>query len=486
MIPFLKVQHTNPSNAIFDLSPYVLSLQISKGSEATKNTLTLELQNHNGVLNTQNFEMNNSSIIVWMDWDSVSTSEEPIISTTLSSISYPMENNGKYKLKLKGTDKTGMLLSKLWAEAITEDTSFDASDAIVNIVGHLNDLDGDSISDLTTTNVATTKADGSAFPKPISISKIWKPGYEWLNDLSQTDYTGEDRPYVYYIDANNDLHWHYPYQKPITTLTSDINTIVTTIPVNSTTGYPSSGTIVIEDEIISYTGKTTNSFTGCTRGYQFSSADTHTSGTEVSGLYLYLGRQDIYSMNIGTTEDSTYNFIIYNGGMTPVGYEYLDYTLDYKQVGKKFRMKFFDWKSVAKDMTNREKARSEWGTDKTTSYPEPGDNPLGEGNPYTPYWTTTAVTSNSGYQESFEEEVRKRCVVKAKAYFMNGQQKYQCDVQMRGTTAYEVNDLVNVVSPKFSLILLLRVKDVKHQLNKGSWITDISLQSDPEIIASNE
>jgi hypothetical protein len=53
-----------------------------------------------------------------------------------------------------------------------------------------------------------------------------------------------------------------------TTLTSAINSSVTTIPVVSTTGFAASGVIGIDGEYINYTGKTTgpDTFTGCTRG----------------------------------------------------------------------------------------------------------------------------------------------------------------------------------------------------------------------------
>ena len=113
-----------------------------------------------------------------------------------------------------------MLLSKMWAQSYGENENLNASEIIVNLVGHLNDLDGDTSNGiqlgktpLTTNHVATTKQDGSPLPRPVSIAKIWKPGYEWLNDLSQTENTGEDRPYTYYI-AKIMIYWHYPFRNP--------------------------------------------------------------------------------------------------------------------------------------------------------------------------------------------------------------------------------------------------------------------------------
>jgi hypothetical protein len=60
---------------------------------------------------------------------------------------------------------------------------------------------------------------------------------------------------------------YYLQNYPIPSVSTTIGTAVvasdTTIYVNSTEGFPSSGTIGIENDKITYTGKTTNTFTGC-------------------------------------------------------------------------------------------------------------------------------------------------------------------------------------------------------------------------------
>jgi len=66
-----------------------------------------------------------------------------------------------------------------------------------------------------------------------------------------------------------------------TTLNGDINASVTTVTVASTTGFESSGTITIGEENITYTGKTTTTFTGCTRGADSTTAASHTNGDAV-------------------------------------------------------------------------------------------------------------------------------------------------------------------------------------------------------------
>ena len=72
-----------------------------------------------------------------------------------------------------------------------------------------------------------------------------------------------------------------------TTLSSAISNTATTIPVASTGGsYPflSANTIRIDDELITYTGITSTSFTGCTRGAYGTSNVSHSSGTNVFGV----------------------------------------------------------------------------------------------------------------------------------------------------------------------------------------------------------
>jgi len=92
-------------------------------------------------------------------------------------------------------------------------------------------------------------------------------------------------------------------------LTSEVLHLDEVINVNTTEGFPETyGLIKIEDEIITYTGKTATSFTGCVRGFSgiskiessnnpefltFSTTDLddHAAGTAVQNLSLqFLGQ----------------------------------------------------------------------------------------------------------------------------------------------------------------------------------------------------
>jgi len=73
-----------------------------------------------------------------------------------------------------------------------------------------------------------------------------------------------------------------PYTGASTTLNGSINNSVTSIVLTSATSFPTSGTILIDSEKITYTGKSTNTLTGCVRGALSTTAASHTNTTAVN------------------------------------------------------------------------------------------------------------------------------------------------------------------------------------------------------------
>jgi hypothetical protein len=67
-----------------------------------------------------------------------------------------------------------------------------------------------------------------------------------------------------------------------TNLSSGINSAVTTITLNSTTSFPTVGLILIDNEIIKYTGISGSNLTGCTRAFDGTTAASHSAAAIVS------------------------------------------------------------------------------------------------------------------------------------------------------------------------------------------------------------
>lgn len=104
-----------------------------------------------------------------------------------------------------------------------------------------------------------------------------------------------------------------------TTLTSTVtNNSTTPLPVESTSGFYTSGYLIIGDEIISYTGVTPTSFTGITRAVSGSNSHQHPAGSPVGTAQTAPAgvpsdvRFDVTNISSGVTLNSS------NGALTCV------------------------------------------------------------------------------------------------------------------------------------------------------------------------
>ncbi len=94
------------------------------------------------------------------------------------------------------------------------------------------------------------------------------------------------------VEAKSD-YWGWKYKhdgsawsantdfKGSNNLSSDINDSATTVPVNNTNPFTTSGTVQIGDEKIAYTGVDGTNLTGCTRASASTSAASHTADAQV-------------------------------------------------------------------------------------------------------------------------------------------------------------------------------------------------------------
>jgi hypothetical protein len=73
----------------------------------------------------------------------------------------------------------------------------------------------------------------------------------------------------------------FSFNATVDYLNGGINAAVTTITVDSTTGFSATGTILIDSELITYTGRTGTTFTGCTRGVNGTVAASHSNNAVV-------------------------------------------------------------------------------------------------------------------------------------------------------------------------------------------------------------
>ena len=102
---------------------------------------------------------------------------------------------------------------------------------------------------------------------------------------------------LYVINYNEYINSYITQEDEITTTNLDgaLTDSATTITVNSTTGFDSIGTIFIGNEQITYTGTSSTTFTGATRGANSTTAAAHSDDTQVAqfesgGVPQYVAR----------------------------------------------------------------------------------------------------------------------------------------------------------------------------------------------------
>ena len=94
-----------------------------------------------------------------------------------------------------------------------------------------------------------------------------------------------------------------------TTLTNDVSSSDTEITVSSTQGFPPSyGLLKIDDEIVTYTGIGTTSFTGCIRG--FSGITSFTNPDEPEEFLFSDTKAAAHAVGIGTSSGQVENLSI--------------------------------------------------------------------------------------------------------------------------------------------------------------------------------
>jgi len=117
-------------------------------------------------------------------------------------------------------------------------------------------------------------------------------------------------PYCYALDRANGKFVVYPTiseDATATTLNGALNATATTIVVTSSTGFLSQGRVIIDSEVIQYTGTTATTLTGCVRGVDGTTAATHLTLAPVTAknIYLFYSRTPKLLQRLYTTSTVT-------------------------------------------------------------------------------------------------------------------------------------------------------------------------------------
>lgn len=186
----------------------VISVRITRTLKAKTNTIELVLHNRNG-------EALEGGVIKYKPDEVIkvyAANGDVDINNPYHLIgTYQIQDGGlnadENVVTLKGIDKTYNMLAKLYVG----DETAPANEIIENIVQTINE------NGLTTqsivTHIAQTKSDGTSFPVK-EYTSVYKTAYDAITELSQINYTGDNREYIFWFDENNEFWWIYPNNDP--------------------------------------------------------------------------------------------------------------------------------------------------------------------------------------------------------------------------------------------------------------------------------
>jgi len=110
-------------------------------------------------------------------------------------------------VKFVCSDFTYDMLASLYTRSFALSDGLSADEIIENIVqtGAEDGLDASPV----TTNIASLDSLGGSFPTVV-YSSLWKTNYEAISELSQTNYTDDDKQYLFWFDPDGTFNWLYP------------------------------------------------------------------------------------------------------------------------------------------------------------------------------------------------------------------------------------------------------------------------------------
>jgi len=300
---------------------------------------------------------------------------------------------------------------------------YDIDAKLVSNGGYIQDTRKSTYED-GTTNSDTT------FPV-VTLAKIWKPVYEWINDLSQMEYINTaaelensggkkivyGRPFIYWVDENNKFHW-----------------LETSDSYNSSITY----------------------------------------GT-TAGLYELSLTKKVF--------DST-NMIIFRGGEDLYGHGTLDYEIDATSDVKTRKMRVMPFTDIAKKWIEKEISLGHITVNASGVYTYSGNryNPIAFG--FTTSWgVNTSGFSNDDYNDSLITRILKDGKARSKGLLAGlSQARYSGTISTKGKV-YVQGNLIKLTDSRIGINNeLVRIMDIRDNITKDGWFTQLSLEQDAKAI----
>jgi len=405
----------------------ITDIDASVGIKTTKDTWSFTLPNPNQI-NKDTVHIDDR-IQIFFYTGSLNTSSDLIMDGNVTRITQTI-NEKTRKIKVQGSNRTEELLGVL-VQLSFNNYQKDISEVIQEIIDKVNNQNRKITGDdkFISTNINSTKLDGSAFPKKLFTS-AYKPAYELIEKYSTDEYT-EDGSYMFWIDSNNTLHW-----------------------TNKTTSLSS------ED-------------------YKFDEADGN-----IRELKIDEGTWDVFNSAIVDVGRDAYNHgnhtLVYNPvSMVDTGTKWT--FLDLSSTTPSLITKEFEDHSTQWDTGSEGELIGSF----PKSYPYTCSF-FTMSSSYEVGTSSWVVNSDTDFNLAIRRTARKIGQDLGQEILnKKGEKKYKIDITKTGTNEYAIGELAEITCASHNLSnKKVRIINISHNFNKNGWVTVLNTEEDPEIVGA--
>jgi hypothetical protein len=335
-------------------------------------------------------------------------------------------------ITLKCSDATYIAMNKLYV-GDEIDTIPNLISRVIALVNHglpaRKKITAEQSSTLPTPDgfVASVRSDASAFPST-RVTKVFKPAYEVINELSQPTQTGEETPYRFHVNRENRFTWFYPQDSARHVIEEGAQTpltVVYTHPITKT-----------ERTVVD--------------------PNTH----RVKSVDLTRAVYDIV------------NFIIYKAGVDLNDTQILGFKYDTTSGSPTVKDSFRNWEEIARNVKLAEKNVGNLTYVKEDEYTIA--NTSG-----TTAWGQS-YSSSSDYNEKFVNFCKRIAESRAEGEFRKtGSPRWRGRVEVRGENNFDANDPIIFTSARHGIQkVFMRITEVSHNISKNGWFTSLQLEEE--------
>ena len=192
----------------------VLSIRVTRVKDAKSNSAEILVNNYNkGAFIGGDFKYNTDDIVkIYATEGLVDITDGTHLLGVFFIKNHDVQSDNR-SVKLVLGDNTYKLLNRVYSGDFTTLT---ARDIIFNII-QVADSDGLNQNNVTV-SMDTLQSGGGAFPL-IEYAASNKTAYDVIHELSQPEFTGDTRAYIFWFDESGVFYWIYPGQTVVGTLT---------------------------------------------------------------------------------------------------------------------------------------------------------------------------------------------------------------------------------------------------------------------------